>query len=199
MTAATDTFGPDNARKAARRERLFQRINRAGTWLNALGLGFVTPLLKIAAGDNVSEQLGELRRVLIVPLIGIVAFVALWAALAPQVQTSLGAIPGPMAVAGQGVALWHDHVAEREKAAAFYARQDERNARLVAAGKAGEIKDRTYTGKPTFIDQIYTSLLTVGLGFVIGTVIAIPLGIASGLSKSFSGAINPLIQIFKPV
>ncbi len=26
-----------------------------------------------------------------------------------------------------------------------------------------------------------------------------PLGIASGLSRSFNGAINPLIQIFKPV
>ena len=58
---------------------------------------------------------------------------------------------------------------------------------------------RAYTGKPTYIDQIGTSLETVGLGFLIATIIAVPLGIASGLSRSFNGAINPLIQIFKPV
>jgi len=46
---------------------------------------------------------------------------------------------------------------------------------------------------------IITSLFTVGLGFLIATAIAVPLGIASGLSRSFNGAINPLVQIFKPV
>ena len=49
------------------------------------------------------------------------------------------------------------------------------------------------------MDQIETSLLTVALGFVIATLIAVPLGIASGLSRTINGAINPLIQIFKPV
>ena len=95
--------------------------------------------------------------------------------------------------------LWADHVREREKAAAFYQRQDERNAKLIAEGKNDKVKHRTYTGKPTYIDQIITSLFTVALGFFIATVIAVPLGIASGLSKTFNGAINPLIQIFKPV
>ena len=39
----------------------------------------------------------------------------------------------------------------------------------------------------------------MALGFFIATVIAIPLGIASGLSKTVNGALNPLIQLFKPV
>ncbi len=61
------------------------------------------------------------------------------------------------------------------------------------------MKERSYTGAPTYIDQIVTSLKTVVLGFVIATVVAVPLGIAAGLSRSVNGAINPLIQIFKPV
>ncbi len=198
MSNVSDTFD-GAAAKAARREKVFQAINRASGWLNVLGLGFVVPLAKIAAGDNVGEQLGELKRVLLVPLAGILVFLAAWAFLAPKVQTSLGAIPGPLEVVQQAGALFADHAAERQKAADFYARQETRNQALIAEGHADRVKVRAYTGKPTYVDQIFTSLLTVGLGFFIGTLIAIPVGIASGLSKTFNGAINPLIQIFKPV
>lgn len=180
-------------------ERLFSAINKASGWLDALGFSWLVPILKILAGDNPREQLGELKRVLLIPLLGIGLFLVAWAVLAPKVHTSLGAVPGPVEVWQQAGSLWQDHRREREKSAAFYARQDERNAKLIAQGKADKVKDRAYTGKPTYIDQIGTSLLTVGLGFFIATVIAIPLGIASGLSKSFNGAINPLVQIFKPV
>jgi nitrate/nitrite transport system permease protein len=198
MSHVSDTFEGARA-KAARREKVFQVINRASGWLSVLGLGFVVPLVKIAAGDNVSEQLGALKRVLLVPLAGILVFLAVWAVLAPKVQTSLGAIPGPVAVLDQAGALFADHAAERRKAADFYARQDARNAALIAQGKGDQVKVRAYTGWPTYVDQIFTSLITVGLGFFIGTLIAIPVGIACGLSQTFNGAINPLIQIFKPV
>lgn len=197
MANTADTF--EASARLDRRERNFSRINRASGWLDALGFSWLTPILRIAAGDNLREQLGELRRVLVVPLIGIVVFVTAWGALAPRVQTSLGAVPGPVEVWEQVGVLWADHRAEREKEAEFLARQDERNARLAAEGKHDMIKERGYTGKPTYLDQIVTSLKTVGLGFIIATIIAVPLGIASGLSRTFSGAINPLIQIFKPV
>jgi nitrate/nitrite transport system permease protein len=199
MTDASHAMDTASAAREERRERLLLRINRAGRWLDALGLSWLTPLLKIAAGDSPREQLGELKRVLVIPLIGIVAFLVAWGLLAPQVQTSLGAVPGPAQVWEQAVNLWGDHVAEREKESIFYERQAKRNAQLVAEGKGDMVKQRSYTGKPTYIDQIATSLKTVGLGFVIATLIAVPLGIASGLSKTFNGAINPLIQIFKPV
>lgn len=199
MTDASHAMDTASAAREERRERLFLRINRAAKWLDALGLSWLTPLLKIAAGDSPREQLGELKRVLVIPLIGIAAFLVAWGLLAPQVQTSLGAVPGPAQVWEQAVNLWDDHLAEREKEAAFYERQDKRNQQLAAEGKADMVKERAYTGKPTYLDQIVTSLKTVGLGFLIATVIAVPLGIASGLSKTFNGAINPLIQIFKPV
>ncbi|KZM48202.1 ABC transporter permease [Labrenzia sp. OB1] len=197
--ANADTAGGQDLARAARREKLFTRINKAAGWLDALGLSWTVPLLKIAAGDSRKEQMGELKRVLVIPLLGIAAFLVLWGVLAPQVQTSLGAVPGPAQVWDQAVNLWDDHVRERDKADAFFERQEQRNAKLVAEGKSDKVKWRDYTGKPTYIDQIGTSLKTVGLGFLIATIIAVPLGIASGLSRSFNGAINPLIQIFKPV
>ncbi|MEX0614490.1 MAG: ABC transporter permease, partial [Methylophaga sp.] len=50
-----------------------------------------------------------------------------------------------------------------------------------------------------FVDQIWTSLFTVFVGFLLATVIAVPIGIVSGLSNHLYAALNPLIQIFKPV
>jgi len=189
----------ENEARARRKERMFGAINKASGYMNAAGLGWLVPLLKIAAGDNPRQQMGEVWQLLCIPMIGLVLFLGLWAYLAPKVDTSLGAIPGPQQVWHQAVNLYDDHVAERGKEAAFMERQEKRNAKWVEAGKPERVKWRNYTGKPTYFDQILTSLKTVAFGFVIATVIAVPLGIASGLSRSVNGAINPLIQIFKPV
>lgn len=199
MSTATETSTEAGADKSQKREKLFAVINKASAWLGALGFGWLTPLLKIAAGDNPREQMGELRDVLVIPLIGILVFLGAWAVLAPQVQTSLGAIPGPVQVWEQAGSLIEDHARQRDKAAVFYQRQDERNAKLIADGKADKVKQRKFTGKATYFDQILTSLKTVGLGFIIASIIAIPLGIASGLSRAVNGALNPLVQLFKPV
>jgi nitrate/nitrite transport system permease protein len=47
--------------------------------------------------------------------------------------------------------------------------------------------------------MLLTSLRRVGLGFLIGTAIAIPLGVLLGLSEVASRAFDPFIQILKPV
>ena len=52
---------------------------------------------------------------------------------------------------------------------------------------------------PTFVDQIFNSLKTVTFGFVIATLIAVPLGVLCGMSPWFNAAVTPLIQVFKPV
>ena len=200
MATADDFYdlAADEARKQ-RRERLNMRLNRLEKYLNVLGFGWLVPLFKIAAGESLAHQLKELWRGLVVPLMGIAVFLAAWAWLAPQVQTSLGAIPGPAQVWEQAVNLYADHQAERRKEAEFYQRQTDRNAKFTAEGKTDRVKEHNYTGKPTFFDQIVTSLKTVALGFVIATIIAVPLGIMCGLSGTVNGALNPLIQIFKPV
>lgn len=167
--------------------------------LSVAGLGWIAPLIRLAIGDNPRQQAGELWRQLGIPLLSIGLFLLAWGAAAPQVQTSLGAIPGPVQVWEQVVVLAKDHVAERAKADAFYERQDKRNAQLRTEDPQAEIKIRKYTGKPTYVDQIWTSLQTVFMGFVLATIIAVPLGVLSGLSKTAQAAMNPLIQIFKPV
>jgi nitrate/nitrite transport system permease protein len=199
MIMANVTDAMANEAAGARREKIFAAINKASGWLGALGFGWLVPLLKLAAGDNPREQLAELKAALVIPLIGILIFILAWAVLAPRVQTSLGSVPGPVEVWEQAGNLWQDHLREREKEVVFYERLEARNQKLIEMGQGDRVQDRDYTGKPTYIDQIYTSLVTVALGFLIATLIAVPLGIASGLSRTFNGAINPLIQIFKPV
>lgn len=190
---------PDTLEAEARRARLFTRINKADAWFQVLGLAWLTPMLKAAAGDNPRGQMSEIWRLLGVPLLAIALFIGAWAALAPTVQTSLGAIPGPVQVWNQAISLNADAVREREKEAAFYVRQEDRNAKLIADGKSDKVKERVYTGKSTYYQQIWTSIKTVFFGFLIGSLIAIPLGITAGLSPTANAAINPIIQIFKPV
>lgn len=185
--------------REAQRARLFTRINKADAWFQVLGLAWLTPVLRAVAGDNPKAQASEIWRLLGVPVLAIICFLVAWGTLAPTVQTSLGAIPGPAQVWEQTTNLHADAVRETEKEAAFYVRQDERNAKLIAEGQEDKVKQRVYTGKPTYYDQIWTSIKTVFFGFLIASAIAIPLGIAAGLSPIANAAINPLIQIFKPV
>ncbi len=190
---------PDTLDAEARRTRLFTRLNKADAWFQVFGLAWLTPILRAAAGDNPRAQLGEIWRLLGVPLLAIGLFLVAWGSLAPKVQTSLGAVPGPVQVWEQVGELHKDAVREGEKAVAFYERQDARNAALVADGKADRVRERVYTGKPTYYNQIWTSIKTVFFGFLIASIVAIPLGIAAGLSVTANAALNPLIQIFKPV
>ncbi len=135
----------------------------------------------------------------VLPALGIFAFLLVWHLAAGQVKTSLGQFPGPAQVWEQARNLGAEHSAERDKEAAFYERQEKRNAKKLAKNPDAKIKVRKYTGKATFFDQIGTSLVTVAAGFIIANLIAVPLGILCGLSGAFYTALNPIIQVFKPV
>jgi nitrate/nitrite transport system permease protein len=115
------------------------------------------------------------------PAVGILGFLGLWAVLAPMVQTSLGALPGPGDVWEAFKGLMVEYAAARADAA--------------SAEAAGGM----YSGPPTFIDQIFTSLKTVAMGFVMATIFAVPIGLVAGMSKRVNAAINPLIQVMRPV
>ena len=138
-------------------------------------------------------------RGLTMPIIAIGIFLLLWDASASQIQTSLGQVPGPAQVWQQSLNLYQEHNAERDKESAFYLRQEDRNAKKLAENPDAEVKVRAYTGKPTFIDQIITSIVTVTTGFLLASIIAIPIGIICGLNSAIYSALNPLIQMFKPV
>ncbi len=168
-------------------------------FFSATGMKWGIPFVKLISGDQVWEQLKEIWGTIGVPVIAIITFLFAWHFSAMQIETSLGVVPGPAMVWEQTKALWLEHVDERAKAEAFYARQEVRNEALLAKNPAANVRIIDYTGKPTYLDQIFTSLKTVFMGFLIATIIALPIGIVCGLSKKFMQAFNPLIQIFKPV
>jgi len=141
----------------------------------------------------------EAVRAFVLPLIAFVLFLGLWSFAAARIETSLGQLPGPVAVWGQATNLVAEHRAERQKEVAFIERQEQRNQQKLAEDPTADVRIRPYTGKPTFLDQIVTSLLTVFTGFLLATVIAVPLGVLTGLSSNVYRAINPIVQIFKPV
>ncbi|EGR2795475.1 ABC transporter permease [Vibrio navarrensis] len=138
-------------------------------------------------------------RLLLLPLIGILLFLLAWHLSARQVETSLGTLPGPAQTYQQFVNLLDEHQHERDKAQRFIERQEKRNAQKLALDPSAEVKIRPYTGKPTFFDQIATSLVTVACGFLLASVIAIPIGILLGLNQGLYLAFNPIIQLLKPV
>ena len=145
------------------------------------------------------EQYNVFIRSYIFPLIAIAMFLGFWSISAQQVQTSLGQLPGPTAVFHQASNLVDEHYAEREKEVSFYERQEKRNAAKLEKDPEAEVKIRPYTGKATFFDQVLTSLFTVFTGFIMALLIAIPVGIITGLSNDLYRAINPIVQLLKPV
>lgn len=168
-------------------------------FLELTGLTWGIPLVKLCIGESPAEQFRQLLMVMGVPIIAFLIFIMVWDWSASKVQTSLGTIPGPSAVWTQAENLVDDHYKERKKEEAFYQRQVVRNEKKLAKNPDAEVKIRGYTGAPTYLDQIITSLWTVFVGFVLATVFAVPIGILCGLSNVMNTALNPIIQIFKPV
>lgn len=173
--------------------------NQLIKFFNITGLTWFVPLVKIAAGENPAQQVRQLFLIMGVPIIAFALFLGLWSVSASKVNTSLGTIPGPVAVWHEAGGLLAEHFAEKDKEAGYYQRQQERNAQTLTENPAAEIKVRPYNGQATYLDKIFTSLYTVFAGFFIATLIAVPLGLLCGMSPVVSTAINPLIQIFKPV
>jgi len=165
--------------------------------LEGLGLEIFVPAIRLATGEDPGAQIRDLIRSVGVPLLSIGVFMILWASLAASVETSIGSVPGPTQVWTEAKSLVDEHYAERAKEVAFYERMEKKKAEWLAKGKTW--KDRKYSGKPTYFDQIWTSLQTVFAGFLVASLFAVPIGILCGLSRTMNAAFAPLIQVFKPV
>ena len=158
-----------------------------------------TPITDTVKAAKKQALLKKWAPAMILPMTGIFIFLVLWQMLASNIHTSLGQFPGPIQVYSQASGLLDNHFQEQEKAAQFYARQEKRNAETLARDPQAKVQTRAYTGQPSCFALLFTSLYTVLTGFAIAALIAVPLGIVCGLSKSLYTAVNPLIQLFKPV
>ena len=159
----------------------------------------IISLNEVLSPANLRLMLDKALKRLALPGLGIIVFLGLWQLVANNIITSLGQFPGPTQVWQQSHNLVAEHQRERTKEASFYARQELRNAKKLAKNPNAVVKLRAYTGKSTFVDQIGTSLLTVAFGFLVATLVAVPLGIICGLSEFVYRCVNPIIQTFKPV
>ncbi len=151
------------------------------------------------ANSSLTALVAKITQLITLPLVGVMGFLLFWSLAANNIDTSLGKFPGPQAVFTQMGNLYNEHIEARDKESQFYERQAKRNADRMAQDPTYQPKIREYTGKETFFDQIVTSLITVLCGFILAGLIAIPLGIIMGLSKGLTTAINPIVQVFKPV
>ena len=104
-------------------------------------------------------------------------------------------LPSPLQVWQSLQLLIADHYVIKADKKAFEEKMFATNETLAAKGK----KKITYTGRPSFIDIVLTSIKTVFAGFLLALLIAVPIGIVIGLSPFLKSAFNWFIQIFKPV
>ena len=201
MTSAADTIATAEAGHILRRERRFARINKAAQVARCSGVRLADAAAAASrrATARANSSAIEARAVHsahrdrhLHRRLGV---------LAPQVETSLGAIPGPGQVweqAAEPVGRPSPPSASQGSGVLRAADDAQRRTYRRRQSRQRSSGATTPASRPIF-DQILTSLKTVGLGFIIATLIAVPLGIACGLSTTLNGAINPLIQIFKPV
>lgn len=174
-------------------------MNKLVKFLEALGLNWFVPFVRLLGGDNPKEQVRQIILYIGTPILAFLVFLLVWSQMADKVKVSFGSLPGPKSVVEEAGKLWADHKAERQKEVDFYKRQAERKKAFIVDNPASEWKERKYAGKPTYIDQIVKSLQTVFTGFIIASLIAVPLGVVCGLSKIFNTAVSPFVQVFKPV
>lgn len=157
-----------------------------------------TPLNLLKDFDARTWLLAFLKGVAL-PAAGIAIFLLIWHVVSGSIQTSLGQFPGPVQVQEQVKNLYVEFLDEKQRETEFYERQQKRIDERLKIEPDYKAVIRPYTGKPTFVQQIFTSLVTVFSGFFLAALVAIPLGIAIGLSASLYTAVNPVIQLFKPV
>ena len=157
------------------------------------------PFIKIAKEGISKDEATSFFKTVSLPILGLAVFLLLWQSAAQNIVTSLGNFPGPSEVYTQFNNLVTEHYEERKKVEKKYERQRIRNEKKLAKNPDAKVKWREYKSRITFFDQIFTSLYTVLCGFLLASLIAIPIGIIIGLSASSYQAMNPIIQVLKPV
>lgn len=200
-----------------RRDRAHARITRIGPFLDIAALSWITPILRLFYGDTWQNQRGELMRTLFLPVMAFVGFIALWQVVymtmvkvevktnfwSEELQSMVDeqefltrAIPGPVETGVRWVEL-----ATGGKWGGYGTLADDATEAEADQFAAYEARQQSMFGQASgyYWASIKLSLFEVFIGFLIGAVVAIPLGICAGLSKYVQAALGPFIQIFRPV
>ncbi|MBK0369713.1 ABC transporter permease [Flavobacterium agrisoli] len=193
-----------------------------------IGLGFMEPLIRLLTNEEPKKNFKEVLKRIVAPIASIFIFIGLWQMgsnslyekeAAYKIETTKinqgeeaaqklkvcmesgepkcqpNTLPSPSQVFGAYKKLLADHKRIAADKKAF----KEKTATLNESREAQGLKPIVYTGRPSFVDQILTSLKTVFAGFLLAMFIAVPIGIILGLNPTLRSSINWIIQIFKPV
>ncbi len=184
--------------------------------LDATGLESLAPIVRLLRGDDSKEQLRRIGISFGAPLVAFLLFLGGWSVASASIMTKYGNLPSPADVWQQAHVLVTAHFETEAAKEVYYEEQAAKAAELRAAAgvltqrgstaAAAKLIERAkaaeaakYSSSPSYIDQILTSLKTVFAGFVVASLIAIPIGVLCGTSDLIKTAIDPLIQLFKPV
>ncbi len=184
--------------------------------LDMTGLEAFAPFVRLLRGDDRKEQIHRLFLNFGAPALAFLLFLGAWSAASQSIMTKYGNLPSPGEVWTQGVVLWDAHwegvrakeefekvreskAAEYSQAAQILSSQGKTAQAKQLSERASAAKKAQYSASPSYIDQIIVSLKTVFAGFMIASLVAIPIGVLCGTSSLVRAAFNPLIQIFKPV
>ncbi|RKD85063.1 ABC transporter permease [Mangrovibacterium diazotrophicum] len=193
-----------------------------------LGFSFLDPLIKLFQGVEPKKNGGLVLKKVVIPIVSVLLFLGianffssylynierdrkiektretLGDAAALEMQECIdsgdlsckpNSLPSPSDVWRAAETLVADHKMISADKAAF----KEKTAAINAQRETQGLAPIRYTGRPSFVDQIMTSLETVFAGFLLAAFFAIPAGIVLGLSETLRTALNWVIQIFKPV
>ncbi len=193
-----------------------------------IGLRFLEPLIKLIKGEEPKKNGILVFKKILVPILSVFIFlgacnlgskylyniererkiektrVSLGDEAAQEMQDCIdsgnvsckpNSLPSPADVWAGYKALIADHKMISADKKAFKEKTATINKKRKEQGK----KPIEYTGRPSFVDQIFTSLKTVFAGFLLAALFAIPAGIVLGLSETLRSALNWVIQILKPV
>jgi nitrate/nitrite transport system permease protein len=174
-------------------------FNKIILYLNILGLTWFVPPLKMLAGQDVAYEFKRFIRMVGLPILALAIFLFAWHAISHSITIKGAKLPGPIEV-GQAADKMY---AEHQKTHNAYLEYQAQFAKELAANpemKESELRQMMpFTASPTYVDQIWVSIKTVFTGFVIASLIAIPLGVLCGMSAVAFEMINPFIQVFRPV
>ncbi|HEU5074488.1 MAG TPA: ABC transporter permease [Polyangiaceae bacterium] len=184
--------------------------------LDATGLESLAPFVRLLRGDDSKEQLRRIAVSFGAPLVAFLLFLGGWSVASANIMTKYGNLPSPGDVWQQAHVLVTAHFENEAAKQAYYEERAAEALELRAAAailtergstaaaqklveRANAAEAAKYSSSPSYIEQILTSLKTVFFGFVVASLIAIPIGVLCGTSDLIKTAIDPLIQIFKPV
>jgi len=193
-----------------------------------LGLGFIGSLVKLLSGEEPKKNGIILFKKVIIPILSVFIFLGACnlfasylfnierdrkiektresegeqAAVEMQKCIDSGDLSCKPSSLPKPADVWHalqTLIADHKQISADKEAFIEQTAKTNELRRANGQSEITYTGRPSFIDQILTSLKTVFAGFLLAAFIAIPTGIVLGLSETLRNSINWIIQILKPV